>query len=115
MILSFLQKPFLYLLFLILYLSIGSTHSQDTVRKIQEGESFLKDRNYTAAYQSFSEASRLNPMSIRSLLGFAEAAQHLHKDKESLDAYNKVLELEPEKQSCNQRSRLRIHSKKRIS
>ncbi|EKO51968.1 tetratricopeptide repeat protein [Leptospira kirschneri] len=100
MILSFLQKPFPYLVFLILYFSIGSTHSQDTVRKIQEGESFLKDRNYTAAYQSFSEASRFNPMSTRSLLGFAEAAQHLHKDKESLEAYNKVLELEPENKAA---------------
>ncbi|EMY78952.1 tetratricopeptide repeat protein [Leptospira weilii serovar Ranarum str. ICFT] len=93
MILNILQRRFLYIL--ILYLFIEPISSQDTIRKIQEGESFLKDRNYAAAYQSFSEASRSNPMSPRSLLGLADAAKHLHKDKESLEAYNKVLALEP--------------------
>ncbi|EMJ94113.1 tetratricopeptide repeat protein [Leptospira alstonii] len=93
MILNILQRRFLSIL--ILYLFIKPIFSQDTIRKIQEGESFLKDRNYTAAYQSFSEASRSNPMSARSLLGLADAAKHLHKDKESLEAYNKVLALEP--------------------
>ncbi|EMM76464.1 tetratricopeptide repeat protein [Leptospira santarosai] len=94
MILSFLRRHFLGILTLFLF--IKPIISQNTIQKIQEGESFLKIRDYTAAYQSFSEAFRSNPVSTRSLLGLANAAKHLHKDKESFEAYNKVLALEPE-------------------
>ncbi|EMO56781.1 tetratricopeptide repeat protein [Leptospira santarosai str. CBC1416] len=94
MTLSFLRRHFLGILTLFLF--IKPIISQNTIQKIQEGESFLKIRDYTAAYQSFSEAFRSNPVSTRSLLGLANAAKHLHKDKESFEAYNKVLALEPE-------------------
>ncbi|AVQ13096.1 Tetratricopeptide repeat protein [Leptospira santarosai] len=94
MILNFLRRHFLGILTLFLF--IKPIISQNTIQKIQEGESFLKIRDYTAAYQSFSEAFRSNPVSTRSLLGLANAAKHLHKDKESFEAYNKVLALEPE-------------------
>ncbi|TGL74811.1 tetratricopeptide repeat protein [Leptospira yasudae] len=92
------QKRFVFLLAILLCLRPIS--SQETIRKIQEGESFLKDRNYAAAYQSFSEASRANSMSVRSLLGLAEAAKHLHKYNESFEAYNKALALEPENKTA---------------
>ncbi|XDD49548.1 tetratricopeptide repeat protein [Leptospira sp. WS92.C1] len=92
------QKIFFFILILLLFLK--PVISQDTIRKIQDGESFLKDRNYTSAYQSFSEASRSNPMSIRSLLGLAESAKHLHKYSESLEAYNKALILEPDNKNA---------------
>ncbi|WP_061219155.1 tetratricopeptide repeat protein [Leptospira weilii] len=98
MILRFLQRRSLGILGLFLF--IGPISSENTIQKIQEGESFLKARNYTAAYQSFSDASRSNPMSTRSLLGLADAAKHLHKDKEVFEAYNKILALEPENKTA---------------
>lgn len=112
MILSFLQRHSLGAL--VLFLFIRPISSENTIQKIQEGETFLKARNYAAAYQSFSEASRSNPMSTRSSLGLAEAAKHLHKDKESFDAYNKVLALEPENKTAIKGAALAYARKKDI-
>ncbi|RHX93019.1 tetratricopeptide repeat protein [Leptospira stimsonii] len=93
-----LQKRFL--IFSLVLLFGSSASSQETVRKIQEGELLLKERNYTGAYQSFTDAVKANPMSIRSLLGLAESAKHLHKYNESFEAFNKALALEPENKNA---------------
>ncbi|PJZ27610.1 tetratricopeptide repeat protein [Leptospira kmetyi] len=95
---DFLKRHSVFLI--ILFLFVDPISSQETIRKIQEGESFLKDRNYAAAYQSFTDAYRSNSMSVRSLLGLAEAAKHIHKYNESFEAYNKALALEPENKTA---------------
>ncbi|MBM9579680.1 tetratricopeptide repeat protein [Leptospira sp. 201903070] len=106
----FRQRSFL-ILSLLLIIGFPLT-SQETVRKIQEGEIFLKERNYAAAYQSFTDASKANPMSIRALLGLAESAKHLHKYNESFEAFNKALALEPDNKSALKGASLAFARKK---
>ncbi|TGK29486.1 hypothetical protein EHQ12_17270 [Leptospira gomenensis] len=86
---------------IILFIAVYPIISQDnTVKNIAEGEARLKERNYAAAYRSFTEASNQNPMSVRALLGLAEAAQHLHKHTESFEAYRKALSFAPDNKNA---------------
>ncbi|PJZ53197.1 tetratricopeptide repeat protein [Leptospira adleri] len=100
------------LVFFLLFILGTSIASQDTVRKIQEGENSLKERNYAGAYQSFTDAVKSNPMSIRSLLGLAESAKHLHKYNESFEAFSKALNLEPDNKSALKGAALAFARKK---
>ncbi|PJZ25307.1 hypothetical protein CH352_15435 [Leptospira hartskeerlii] len=92
-----LNLKFLFRNFAVLFvLSFSfSLYSKQTIDWIKEGEGALASRNYPAAYDSFREAVNLNPLSVRSRLGLAEAALKLHKEKEALQSLDKVLELEP--------------------
>lgn len=90
--LKFLFRNFTVLFILSFSFSLSS---KQTIDWIKEGEGALASRNYPAAYDSFREAVNLNPLSVRSRLGLADAALKLHKEKEALQSLDKVLELEP--------------------
>ncbi|EQA38455.1 tetratricopeptide repeat protein [Leptospira inadai serovar Lyme str. 10] len=97
---KFLFPNIFVILSILLSSSTSPTFAKETIEWIKQGESSLKNRSYTDAYDAFREAVLKNPQSVRSHLGLSEAALRLHKEKEALRSLNKVLELEPKNKTA---------------
>ncbi|PJZ69314.1 hypothetical protein CH373_13590 [Leptospira perolatii] len=94
------SKIFLGLFAFIILSFLSEAKAKETIEWIKEGESALKSRNYSSAYDAFREAVQKNPQSVRSHMGLSEAALRLHKEVEAIRSLDKVLELEPKNRAA---------------
>jgi len=65
-------------------------------KEMKIGEFYFKKKNYRAASNRFSEASKWNPGLGEAFFRLAEAKEKLHDKQAALAAYKKYLEVEPD-------------------